>query len=148
VSVHIVVPDERAEQLNALAEVYGRISIADTVGVLINREIAAGRLPDELPGFEIIRRGDEVSLKATGVFQVTFPSEAAKLLAALLRDERPQWMSILDPDLMLVITRRGSGLKIRAATSLAEKTLSLSVARDLGRLILGEKPTFEGDAND
>lgn len=134
-SKHIVIPDERAEQLKTFAQAKG-LSLADAVGELLNRAIKAGDLPDEMPGFQVFVNGEEVTLD-TGIWTETVPTETARGFSKALRElsdgvsttNLDQSMSTLN------VVRRGDGIRLVEAQSKAFRTVSRSVARDISRQI-------------
>jgi hypothetical protein len=136
-SVHIVLPDERHQQLLALARAL-KVTVAEAVGVLVNDAIRHGKIPDAVPGFKIQRRENVISFEASGAFVREFNREAATAYAARIkamagprttRRSTNQFLPAVD------IVRRGSGLKLLDPQTGAEKTLAPSVALDIARLI-------------
>ncbi len=134
----ILLPDERAEQLKRFAESQG-VTIADAVGLLIRDAIEAGKIPDELPGFKVTRRGNSVKIE-TGAWSRTLTRDLAKSYADQIRAvTRPvltpgkgnPFMPIPD----LGVTRRGVGVKLVDQKSGTEKTIAPGVADDVARLI-------------
>ncbi len=57
---NVLTSAERHEQLKAIAAALGGLSIAETLGHLINAEIARGTIPDTIPGVTIKRVPDGV----------------------------------------------------------------------------------------
>lgn len=134
----ILLPDERAEQLKRLAESQG-VSIADAVGLLIRDAIEAGKIPDELPGFKVTRRGNSVKID-TGTWSRTLTRDLAKSYANQIRAvTRPVITSGRDnpfiPLTDLGVKRRGVGVKLVDQKSGTEKTVAPGIAEDIARLI-------------
>jgi len=134
----ILLPDERAEQLKRFADAEG-LTISDAVGALIRLAIEAGKIPDELPGFEVTRHGKSVKID-TGAWTRTLTRDLAKSYADQIRAvTRPiltpgkgnPFMPIPD----LSVTRRGVGVKLVDQKSGTEKTVAPGVAEDVARLI-------------
>lgn len=134
---HIVVPDERAEQLRRFSQSLN-ISMADAIGVLINDAVAAGKIPADVPGFKVFRHGQEVTFEADGAFVKHMNRDAAKDYADRLRAVA---RSIITPSAdnpfmpTPDILRRGTGVKLREPATGAEKTVAPSIADDLAALI-------------
>ncbi|SHH03481.1 hypothetical protein SAMN02745157_0198 [Kaistia soli DSM 19436] len=129
----MLLPDERALQIKALATARGITSI-DVIGHLINAAIERGELEDTLPGWLIAREGDEVVF-AVGESETTrYPLQVARVFAerirAVMSGELP---SLLDLDDDYLITRAGTGFKIGNST--ASKPVAPSVAVDIARLL-------------
>ncbi len=143
-SVQVILPDERADQLRQLATSLN-VSMADAVGVLLNRAIADGLLPDEVPGVTVKRKGKTVHVDL-GAFAQAMPVPAAKDLAdRLLAFADPKQSQVaaltervrgLNADLLdsLKIVRRGAAIKIVNPEG-HEKTVSRSIAADIARAI-------------
>lgn len=132
---HIGIPTERAEQLDLLAKSLG-ISVADAVGVLINDAIAAGKIPDVVPGITIERTGDLVTMAAQGAFVKSMTRETARQIAFQARNILDGTVAAFSngPD-GIGILRRGSGVKFRDLDSGGEKTVAKGIARDVARLL-------------
>src|SRR5215204_201738 len=79
-----MLPVERVAQLRALAAADG--TTIETIERLINEQIAAGRLSDTLPGFDVIAAVGRVFLS---VHDFTFPAMSrgqARQIAGLLEE--------------------------------------------------------------
>ncbi len=137
-AVQILLPDERANQLRTFASSKG-VSLADAIALLINDAIAAGKIPNEVPGFTIERAGDAV-LVDTGAWKRILPLDLAKTYADRIRAiTRPILTPGKDnpflPVLGLDVTRRGVGIKLVDTEGKFERTVAPSVAEDVARLI-------------
>lgn len=144
---HIVIADEHAAQIRQLAEKLG-ITRAEAVGVLLKDAIAAGRIEDGVPGFEIVREGEAVTIEAVGKFVREMSRDQARQYSKAIRAaitpaaDNPLMPAVdasrLTRDLLeanLAVARRGGSVKLRDPATGAEKTLAPSVAADVARLI-------------
>ena len=137
-SVQILLPNERAEQLKRFANSQN-VPIAEAVGLLIDEAIQAGKLPDELPGFAFKRDGDHVTMD-TGVWTRTLTRELARSYAAQIRAiAKPAITLAVDnpffPEMPVSALRRGAGVKLIDRDSAAARTVSPGVASDVARRI-------------
>jgi len=140
---HIVIPDERAEQLRRFAEA-NNTTLAGAVTLLIQDAIAAGKIADTVPGFTIERSGDTVKIEAAGAFAKEMNRETARAYAEQIRSAiRPLITPGAGNPLMpenpfrglIEVARRGTGVKLRDPETKAEKTIAPSVAEDVARLV-------------
>ena len=135
--IHIVIPDERAAQLRQFAASLN-ISVADAVGELIKDAVAAGKIPDALPGFTIEREGEQVVLD-TGAWSTKLTRDLAKGYAEQIRAvarsvTTPGKSNPFMPEFKLGVSRRGTGLKLTDGSG-GTKTIAPSIAEDVARLI-------------
>jgi hypothetical protein len=144
----IMLPVERVAQLRALAASNGT-TITETIERLINQEIAAGRLPDTLPGFDVIATVSGVFLS---VHDFTFPAlspRQARQIAGLLEEfgtgkegGKKARFSTGDEEIRFRISRKGRGVMIGGediqAARTVKATMTAGMARDLARIIRTE----------
>ncbi len=145
----IMLPEARIAQLRALADANG-VTLTETIERLINNEIAAGRLPDTLPGFEVTPAVRRVYLT---VDDFTFPAmtvrqarQIADLLTDITHDQDGHRQGFkFGPGAEAVVfgvARRGRGIVIGGddpQTGRSVKaTVTPSMARDLSRIIRTE----------
>jgi hypothetical protein len=132
----IKVPDERAAQLKALADSEG-ITITDLIGRFINREIKAGRLPDETPGFRFTPNGKEIYVDIEGIKTLTISGGDALSVAKGLERVARTGGAFLDMDApgQPKIGCVGSGvyLEFSGAGAKGRRVVARSVALDIAR---------------
>ena len=104
--------------------------------MLIAQAIAAGLIPDEVPGFAISRKGQKVRLEAEGAFAAAMSvADAVSLAEQLEGDVAKPAGGTFNLDAGFITTRRGGAIKLRHIETSEERTLTPSVARDLARLL-------------
>jgi hypothetical protein len=144
----IMLPVERVAQLRALAATDGT-TITETIERLINQEIAAGRLPDQVPGYDVIAAVRRVFLS---VHDFTFPAlspRQARQIARLLEEfgtgkegGKKAWFSTGAEEIRFRISRKGRGVTIGGediqTARTVKATMTAGMARDLARIIRTE----------
>lgn len=139
----ITLPGERAAQLRALADADGT-TISEVIERLINSEIAAGRLPDTLPGFEVHVADRHVWLVIGDFgFPAMHPTHANTVAALLTHladsgtDGRGNKLEF--GEIVFKAARKGRGVLIGGEDHETGRTikssLTLGMARDLARII-------------
>lgn len=136
----VTLPNARAAQLERLSVSSG-VSVAELIEQLINREIAAGRLVDSLPGFEITttkrpRRviltvPDGIQLDPIAPVQARTLADAFEALAGGHPGKR-----ISTANAILLLTRRGRGIVLqseRGFDTFGKASMTPTMARDLAR---------------
>lgn len=145
-SVHIVIPDERAAQLRMIADKRKLPSVADAVGFLINHAFDTGLVARTLPGVVVTRMGTNVQIDF-GDFTKSYPRELARAAATGIRYlAKPRSTEMEKALAGLVeefagfehvgISRRGTSIKFTDGAK--SRALSPSVALDLAALIDAE----------
>ena len=127
-------PPRRLDQLKALSAVLN-LSLADTVGHLVRKEIAAGTIPDTIPGIVVKRAGDKVVITVDDRATASYGLETARKLAVTIRavvDVAPGEMNVM---LNFGVIRRGGGMKLFFPLGGPETILSPDLASDLANLI-------------
>jgi hypothetical protein len=139
-----MLPVERVAQLRALAAADGT-TITETIERLINEQIAAGRLSDTLPGFDVIAAVGRVFLS---VHDFTFPALSpgqARQIAGLLEEfgtgkeggKRARFST--GEEIRFRISRKGRGVTISGediqTARTVKATMTAGMARDLARII-------------
>lgn len=143
---HIGLPDEHAERIKSFAQSQN-ISMADAVGVLLQRAAERGDIPAGLPGYDILRSGDQVTLTIEGGYQRTFERALARAFATALtwfaqskaKGGLPSAMADLaqtvsGAEQYVGIRRQGNAIKIFDLDG-NERTLAPSVAAELALMI-------------
>jgi hypothetical protein len=142
--VIIKIPGERADQLKRLADSHN-LSMADTIGMLINQEIGAGRLDESLTGLDVTLLKDrQIRLSILGIGDLTVKRGHALSLAKSLDEAaaRKRRTATLDFDVGLLVSGAGPAVKLKAVESDASRVLAPSIARDFANLI--RKAASEG----
>lgn len=134
----IKLPNERVLQLQALADADG-LSIADTIGNLINKAIFDGRLTDQLPGWKVERAGSQVHFEnlEAGLSKRWTPDIATGVADTLDKMTKPGASSkaVLDLDADLQFERRGVSVKLIDREAGIDIAVARSIASDLANLI-------------
>lgn len=135
----IKIPDERAAQLKALADKEG-MTVTDLIGRFINREIKAGRLPDETPGFRFNAKGQQVHVEIEGVKAPPMSCNAARSLAKQLEymaSGKSKHRVTLDMDVPSLpeVGRVGTGvyLEFHGTGARGRRVIAPGVALDIAR---------------
>lgn len=143
-SVHIVVPDERAAQLRKIAE-ERHTTVAEVVGLLLNHAYDTGLATRHLPGIEVRRAGKTITVDY-GSFTRSFRVDLAETMANALRffsepklpagfrgtlRETAEALSGIHEHAGL--SRRGTSVVIGSGDE--RRVLAPSVARDLANMI-------------
>lgn len=134
---HIRLPVERIEQLRLIAEA-GASSIPDVIGDFIRSEIERGTIPATIPGIEMTKQPDSITITSKGV-SVDIPLGEGPTVADLLRgagdiadaDRKRRWIEGAAALAGVKVKRAGNGLKLVSSITEKEFTLSLSLAVDL-----------------
>ena len=132
----IKLPAERIGQLKAIGAVLN-LSIADTVGYLIRREIDAGTIKPGIPGITVRRIGDAVSIAFSDHPPRKFlASDAVKLADAIVGLTTEDGSGVFSMDSDFVAVRKGNGIEVQlSAKGTPRKVFSRDVARDFAGLI-------------
>jgi hypothetical protein len=139
----ISLPPARAEQLKALAATLN-LSVADAIGHLIRKEIAAGVIDGSIPGVTVARAGDAVTFGFNGATLNMTANEAEHVVGEIraraegseLRQTLQIFLDTQAPDAGLRpirIERKGTGVNIRIRDQM--KSFSPALARELADLI-------------
>ncbi|KRB31711.1 hypothetical protein [Mesorhizobium sp. Root172] len=140
---NIGLPLERYRQLQQIAALDG-VTVVDVVSDFINDAIAAGRIPDSLPGWTVRHKSNGTVQLATEVsdFDVTMSKASAVVLADeidRLAQPNVKAKAILDLDANVKIERTGPALALTDINSGARYTAARNVMVDIARL-LRDKP--------
>lgn len=160
-STTITLPTERAVQLRAIALAHG-LSLTELLCKLIESEIKAGVITDDVPGFRLEKVGGIIEFQVQKkTIRLTF-QEADAIACALEQDDPDYWHTTNRDKLHLKIRRQGRGLAFRfceedamrawSRKGLSASTipwvrqgLSLATALDLARLFRNTlKPQASG----
>lgn len=136
----IMIPDERAAQLEKFASDHG-VKVSEMIGLLVEWAIEAGKVKDEIPGIAIYRDGKKVDIdlgdwkKSMSLLQAdAFTTKLRQTIRAALTPA-PDNLLLPAPDFGAIISRHGPGVKIVDSVTGAQKTLAKSVAGDIARMI-------------
>ncbi len=132
----IKLPSERIDQLKAIGAVLD-LSIADTVGYLIRREIAAGTIKPGIPGIVIRHTKDGVRIVFDGHAPKTFAEpDAIKLANTILGLTTDEGGGVFSIDSDFTAVRKGNGIEVQLSVKgTPKKMFSRDVARDFADLI-------------
>ena len=130
----IGIPPRRLDQLKAIGTALN-LSVADSIGHLIRREIAAGTIPDAIPGIVIRKAKDGVQITIDDGATKTLKRDGARRLAATIRDVLDGQPATENLDYGFAVLRRGTGIKIAVPSPGVEHSFSPDLARDLARLV-------------
>jgi hypothetical protein len=132
----------RAEQLRAKAEKDG-VSIAETIERFISREMEAGAIPDQTPGFPIFVNDHGLTVAVFGEIDPIVMSPAlarglAKLLRTVAETQKFKTRAVILPDRSLLsIGRKGNGVVIARTPAPGadpvKATMTAGMVRDLAR---------------
>lgn len=134
---HIGLPVERIKQLELIAKAKGT-TIPNLIGDYIRTEIAAGTIPADIPGIEVVKAPDSITIRAQGV-SVVIPMGEGQTVADLLRTasevsdpaRKKRWLEGAAALSGVRVKRAGNGIKVISNTTGNEFPLSLSVATDV-----------------
>lgn len=131
----IGISPRRLDQLKAIGAALN-LSLADSIGHMIRREIEAGTIPDTIPGIVIKSVKDGVRITIDDNAVKTFTSVGARSLVATIRDVIDgDGSSIVNLDYGFSVIRRGNGVKIAVPFPGVENSFSLDLARDFAQLV-------------
>lgn len=135
-SVMLRLPPRRFDQLKALAAALN-MSLADTIGHLLRKEIAAGSIPGTIPGIVVARASDKVSVTVDDQPTVEFTTAHARDLAATIREvvDGSGTPDTIKAGAWFRVQRVGNGFKLHLRLGGPEVVLSGDLARDLADLI-------------
>ncbi|UVC10178.1 hypothetical protein IHQ71_06115 [Rhizobium sp. TH2] len=134
---NLKLPPRRLDQLKAIGDKLG-LSVADTVAHLIRKEIAAGTIPDTIPGILVEKVKDGVKVAIDNGEARTFPKEAAVSFAQTIRgvvDGNQPTTIGLNKGSDYAVIRRGTGYKIMVPFPGKDNSFSGDLARDFADLI-------------
>lgn len=133
-SVMLRLPPRRLDQLKALSSALN-LSLADTIGYMLRKEIAAGTIPDAIPGVVVHRVGDKVSITVDEHPEAIYSLDNARDLASTIKSVLEGAPGIMNVLRSFGVHRRGNGIKLFLPLGGKEATLSPDLARDLADLI-------------
>lgn len=134
---NLKLPDERGKQLQMIAEAEGK-TVVDVITDHIRAKVAAGVIPADLPGVEIEKTPEDITIRAPG-FTATFPTSEGLTLASLLKqfgpadlERKKRWIEGVAKLSAIKVKGMGAGMKLVSPTTGKEYPLSFAVAEDLG----------------
>lgn len=137
-SYMLKLPDERGAQLRQIAAAKNT-TIPDLIADYVRAEIEAGTIPADLPGIEVAKEGESITIKAKG-FEATIPAKEGPTLADLMRasgnapsdpERKLRWIEGLAGLSGIKVKRAGNGVKLVSPFTGKEYPLALHVASDL-----------------
>lgn len=133
-STAIKLSPRRLDQLKAIGAALN-LSVTEVIATMIRREIAAGTIPDMLPGIVIKKVKTGVQVTIDDAATKTLPHEGAHRLVATIREVLEGQAPTVNLDYGFAVLRRGSGIKIAVPFPGVEHAFSPDLARDFARLI-------------
>mgnify|MGYP000954942313 CR=1 FL=1 len=133
----IGIPPRRLDQLKAIGAALN-LSVADSIGHMIRREIAAGTIPDAIPGIVIKKVKDGVQITIDDGATKTLTRDGARSLVSDIRDVLAGQAAAYNLDYAFSVSRRGTGIKIAVPFPGVEHSFSPDLARDFARLVEDE----------
>ena len=134
---NLKLPDERGKQLQMIAEAEGK-TVVDVITDHIRAKVAARVIPADLPGVEVQKTPDQMTIRAPG-FTASVPVNEGPTLADLLKQSGPsdlerkkRWIEGLAKLSGIKVKRMGAGMKLVSPITGEEYPLSFAVAEDLG----------------
>lgn len=136
----------RHQQLRSIASTLG-LSITDTIGHLVNKEIAAGTIPNTIPGIVVRRLDDGVLIQIDDNEPATVALDTARKIVEALRSVANGGSGIVHPSPFdasksFGVVRQGTGIKLQVpfhgptAKKLADApAFPADLAHDLAALI-------------
>lgn len=135
---NLKLPDERGKQLQLIAEAEGK-TVVDVITDHIRAKVAAGVIPADLPGVEVEKGPEEITIRAANGFEATIPNSAGPTLADLLKQSGPanverkkrliEGLAALSG---IKLKGMAAGMKLVSPATGQEYPLSFAVAEDLG----------------
>lgn len=107
----------RHEQLRSIASTLG-LSITDTIGHLVNKEIAAGTIPNTIPGIVVRRLDDCVLIRIDDNEPATVALDTARKIVEALRSVANGGSGVVelqpfDASKSFAVTKQGTGIKLQ-----------------------------------
>jgi hypothetical protein len=129
------IPPERAEQLRQISIALGGRTIAETIGYLIRCEIEKGTIKNTIPGYDVQRISDTISIKTSAWRKEMSSDEATRLAGAVRGILTPSKSNPFLPYDGITLSRNGPAIKLRDADTGADQVIAASVAADLADVI-------------
>jgi hypothetical protein len=139
---HISLPTERVEQLRMIARATNT-AIAEVIARFVRAEIAAGTIPADIPGIDVVPDGRFITISAKG-FEAVVPMDEGPTLADLLKESggatsdpqrKKRWLEGSAAMSGMKLKRAGNGVKLVSPATGRELPLNLDVAVDLAEQI-------------
>lgn len=129
-------PDERVDQLRAIAAARQLPTVSAAVGYLIRKEIAAGTIPAGLSGISITSGEPGVSIAFGDKLPVIYTKANAAKLANTIREvARGEAGGLADITGNWIVQGKGAGVRVHVPAGTDPRTFSRDVALDLADLI-------------
>jgi hypothetical protein len=141
-SFMLKLPAERGEQLRQIAAAKNT-TIPDLIADLIRAEITAGTISADIPGIEVAKSAETITIIAQG-FEASVPMNEGPTLADLLKgsanvtddpERKARWIEGLATLSGVKVKRMGAGVKLVSPFTGKEYPLAFGVAADLAAQI-------------
>lgn len=120
----------RLAQINAIADALD-VSATEAIAHMIRKEVAAGTIPAEIPGFVVKPEQGGVSIRLDDGERVIYSAEAAREMAATIRETVAGQASVFNVKNNYSFIRIGRGFKLRVPLSGPEVSMTGDLAVDL-----------------
>lgn len=120
----------RLEQINAIAVALG-VTATEAVAHMIRKEIAAGTIPGDIPGFAVKADAGSIAVRIDDGELATYSADAAREIAASIRGTVAGEASIFSTKNRFSFIRVGRGFKLRVPLSGSEVSMTGDLALDL-----------------
>lgn len=127
-------PPRRFGQLKAISAALN-LPLSDTIGHLIRREIAAGTIPDHIPGIVIARVDRGVSITVDEHPPAIYGAQEARELATTIREVAAGGSGVVNMQRRFAVYRKGSGIKLSLPFPGPETAFPADIVRDIATLI-------------
>ena len=130
---------ERHAQVKAIGDALGGLTYAETIGYMVNAEIAKGTIPAGIDGVVISSSDDGLTVTFNDQPPVKFSLDGAQVLASTLREfanAEKRAEKLVNVHHNFTIERKGNGVKLTVPlTGNTTKSFSRDLARDLADLL-------------
>lgn len=129
-------PDERVDQLRAIAAARQLPTLSAAVGYMIRKEIAAGTIPAGLTGVSVAAVETGVSITFGDQSPAIYAKAGAVKLACTIREvARGEAGGLADIAGNWIVRGKGAGVKVHVPAASNPRAFSRDVALDLADLI-------------
>ncbi|GHC17413.1 hypothetical protein GCM10007291_15230 [Gemmobacter nanjingensis] len=131
----IRIPEEHADQLLQIAAAEGK-TIVEALSGMIRAKVAEGVIPAAVPGINVAKTGDVITIKTARGFEAAVPVNQGPTLADLLKnpgaasdpERKKRWIEGLAAMSGIKVKRSGNSLTLINPMTGREYALALTVA--------------------